>query len=102
MADEDALEQRLTVLLEKLADLMDKDPEAAVSLVDDGDHGLAANCEVRLARCHAVWLARGPEAALACFEVLVREHPDYADAQADLAAVCDELGDEERRNELML
>lgn len=102
MADEDYLEQRLIDLLEELSELMDSDPEAAIELAEKGDPELSSHPEVRLARGHAVWLARGSEAARAAFEELVREHEDYSDAHADLAAVYDMLEDEPRRNAHLL
>jgi predicted Zn-dependent protease with MMP-like domain len=102
MAEEDTLETRLTELLEELAELMDSDAEAAVQLCEKGNPELAAHPEVRLARCHAIWMARGVNAARGEFEAIVREHGDYADAIADLAALYDELGEEELRNEHLL
>lgn len=102
MADEDYLEQRLIDLLEELAELMDSDPEAAIELAEKGDPELGSHPEVRLARAHALWLARGVEAARSAFEQLVSEEHDYADAHADLAAVYDELGEEQLRNAHLL
>ncbi len=102
MAEDETLEQRLTELLEELAELMDSDPEAAIELSERGDAELSKHPEVRLARCHALWLARGVEAAREGFEKLIADHQDYADAHADLAVAYDELGDETLRNQHLL
>jgi predicted Zn-dependent protease with MMP-like domain len=102
MAEDETLEQRLTELLEELAELMDSDPEAAIELSEKGDPELNLHPEVRLARCHALWLARGVEAARVSFEKLIADHDDYADAHADLAVAYDELGDENLRNQHLL
>jgi predicted Zn-dependent protease with MMP-like domain len=102
MAEDETLERRMTDLLEELAELMDSDPEAAIELAEKGDPELSVHPEVRLARCHALWLARGVEAAKLGFEALIAEHADYADAHADLAVAYDEIGDEARRNQHLL
>jgi predicted Zn-dependent protease with MMP-like domain len=102
MAEDDTVEERLTELLEELAELMDSDPEAAIELAETGDPELAAHPEVRLARCHALWLARGVQAAKQGFQALIADHDDYADAHADLAVAYDELGEENLRNQHLL
>jgi len=102
MEEDEALERRLTDLLEELAELMDSDPEAAVELAEKGDPELCSHPEVRLARCHALWLARGVEVAKAELERLLADFDDYADAHADLAVAYDELGLDELRNQHLL
>ncbi len=99
---DDAQDQRLNDLLEEIADLIEEEPEGAIELAEKGDAELARHPEVRLLRAHAVWAAKGPAQAKVALEELVRDHSDYADAFAELAAVHEELGEDKQRTERLL
>src|SRR5262245_33697532 len=89
---DEAREERLDELLEEIAELIETEAEGAIELAAKEAPELARHPEVRLLRAHAIWAAKGPAAAKVALEELVRDHDDYADAHAELAAVHEELG----------
>lgn len=72
------------------------DFDRAQALIDELAKDLGEDDpEVRFERVGLAWEREGPSAALDLLDVLLREHPDHADAHYVRALACEELDDHE-------
>src|SRR5687767_4235678 len=98
----DDLEDRAIDVALHVEERIESSPYSALVLAESAPPETARHPEVRLARARALSAARGAQAALADFEALVRDEPDFAEARHELGLVYEELGDEAAQSTQML
>jgi len=98
----DDLEDRAIDVALHVEERIESSPYSALVLAESAPPETARHPEVRLARARALTAARGAQAALADFESLVRDEPDFAEARHELGLLYEELGDEAAQSTQML